>query len=366
MNDFWGYTFWGNTIRDWAIALSIIVGACILLRIFKSVVTTRLKKFSERSKTSLDDFLVLVLDRSIMPLAYIVAIYYGIQYLTLGTQTAKIMHTAIMVVSAFFIIRIVNSFISYLFSNALSKGGDEVSRRKQASGILLIIKLVVWMLGILFLVDNLGYDITTIVAGLGIGGIAIALAAQTILGDLFSYIVIFFDKPFEVGDFIIIDDKMGTVEYVGIKTTRIRTLGGEQLICSNTDLTNSRVHNYKRMDQRRIVFEFGIIYDTPFAKLEKIPSMVKSIVESTELTRFDRAHFRSFGDSALEFEVVYYVLSSDYNIYMDIQQAINFKLFENFKSNEIEFAFPTQTIHIDKANNSLTVQVNREQSLTND
>jgi len=203
---------------------------------------------------------------------------------------------------------------------------------------------VVWVIGIVFLIDNLGYDITTIVAGLGIGGIAIALAAQTILGDLFSYIVIFFDKPFRPGDFIVIDDKMGSVEYIGIKTTRIRTLGGEQLICSNTDLTNSRVHNFKRMQERRVVFSFGVEYDTSSEKLRKISGIVKEIITSKEDIRFDRAHFKSFGAYSLDFEVVYFVLSDDFNKYMDIQQDINLQLFELFEKEEIVFAFPTQTV----------------------
>jgi small-conductance mechanosensitive channel len=160
----------------------------------------------------------------------------------------------------FFVLRIVTSFIGYSFKRALARKEKNELREKQAKGILLIVQIIIWVIGLLFLIDNLGFDITTLVAGLGIGGIAIALAAQTVLGDLFSYLVIFFDKPFEIGDFIIVEDKMGTVEYIGIKTTRLRTLGGEQLVCSNTDLTNSRVHNYKRMQERRIVFAFGVVY----------------------------------------------------------------------------------------------------------
>lgn len=204
--------------------------------------------------------------------------------------------------------------------------------------------------GFLFLIDNLGYDITTLVAGLGIGGIAVALAAQTILGDLFSYLVIFFDKPFEIGDFIIIDDKMGTIEYIGIKTTRIRTLSGEQLICSNTDLTNSRVHNYKRMEKRRVVFSFGVIYQTAASQIKRIPGIVREIIESDAGNTFDRAHFSSYGDFSLNFEVVYYVMTPDYNIYMDRQQAINIAIFERFEQEKIEFAYPTQTVLLNKDN----------------
>jgi small-conductance mechanosensitive channel len=218
-------------------------------------------------------------------------------------------------------------------------------------------QVVIWVGGFLFLIDNLGYDITTLVAGLGIGGIAIALAAQTILGDLFSYLVIFFDKPFEIGDFIVVEDKMGTVEYIGIKTTRLRTLGGEQLICSNTDLTNSRVHNYKRMQERRVVFGLGVIYGTRAAQLKIIPKLIRDIIESIDGTRFDRAHFKSFGDFSLNFEVVFYVLSADYNRYMDIQEAINTQIFEVFEKEEIEFAFPTQTLFMNNVTESQPLHV---------
>ena len=179
---------------------------------------------------------------------------------------------------------------------------------------------------------------------LGIGGIAIALAAQTILGDLFSYFVIFFDRPFEIGDFIVIDDKSGVVEHIGIKTTRIRTLGGEQLICSNTDLTNSGLHNYKRLQKRRILFNLGVTYQTSHQQISEIPGILKGIVESKPYVTFDRAHFSGYGDFSLNFEIVYYILDSDYTFYMDKQQAIYLDILKAFEERGIEFAYPTQTL----------------------
>jgi small-conductance mechanosensitive channel len=257
-------------------------------------------------------------------------------------KAAQVVYIAMLLVVTFFLLRIVTSFIGFIFKQALEGKEKSRQREKQAKGILLIVQTIFWVLGFLFLIDNLGYDITTLVAGLGIGGIAIALAAQTILGDLFSYLVIFFDKPFEIGDFIVIQDKMGTVEYIGIKTTRIRTLGGEQLVCSNTDLTNSRVHNFKRMEERRVVFTFGVVYQTPVAKLKIIPQMVQKIIEGIEYTRFDRAHFLAFGKSSLDFEVVYYVVTPDGNLYMDIQQKINLEILSLFEMEEVQFALASQ------------------------
>lgn len=348
MNNFWNYQIWGNQAKDWAIAIGIISISIVILRLLQSVIIKKVSALTAKTKTTIDDFIITTVQKSVMPLLYVLAFYFGLQYLDLPTRVRSIAHIAVMVAITFFVLRIITSFIAYSFRQALLRREQNNLREKQSKGILLIIQVVIWLTGFLFLVDNLGYDITTLVAGLGIGGIAVALAAQTILGDLFSYLVIFFDKPFEIGDFIIIDDKMGTIEYIGVKTTRIRTLGGEQLICSNTDLTNSRVHNYKRMEKRRVLFSFGVVYQTPAQKLKNIPGMIKEIVESEPGNTFDRAHFSSYGDFSLNFEVVYYVTSPDYNLYMDRQQAINIAIFEKFEEEEIEFAYPTQTILFDK------------------
>lgn len=242
------------------------------------------------------------------------------------------------------IIRIIDSAFRAFW---LKKQDDEI-RKKSLGGILNIFKGLVWGIGIIMLLDNLGFKVSAVIAGLGIGGIAVALAAQALLGDVFSYFAIFFDRPFEIGDFIIVGDMLGTVEYVGIKTTRLRSLGGEQLIFSNSDLTNSRVRNYKRMDKRRVVFKLGVVYSTTSAQVREIPKIIENIIKNTPDTVFDRAHFFSFADFSLVFEVVYYVLSSDYNKYMDIQQAINFAIKEEFEKRGIEFAFPTQTVYLNK------------------
>jgi len=246
-----------------------------------------------------------------------------------------------------YVIRLLSSLIRLTLESFISnqEGGQE--KLKQLNGIMLIINAIIWVLGLLFLFDNLGYNVTTIVAGLGIGGIAIALAAQNILGDLFNYFVIFFDRPFEVGDFITVDDKKGTVEHIGIKTTRLLSLNGEQLAFSNSDLTKSRIHNYKRMDRRRVSFNLGVVYSTTHEKLQKIPSIIKDIINLQELATFDRAHFAKFGSYSLDFEIVYFIESADYVHYMDTQQAICLGIFKAFDDEKIEFAYPTQTVMVD-------------------
>ena len=175
---------------------------------------------------------------------------------------------------------------------------------------------------------------------------SVALAAQALLGDLFSYFVIIFDKPFELGDFLIFRDILGSVEKIGIKTTRLRSLGGEQIIVSNSDLTGSRVRNYKRMERRRVVFKIGVVYGTPLELVREIPGILRSVVETEELALFDRAHFATYGDWSLVFEVVYNLASPDYNLYMDTQERINLAVYEEFEKRGIEFAFPTQTVQM--------------------
>jgi len=214
-------------------------------------------------------------------------------------------------------------------------------------GILgLALRLVLWSVVLLLGLDNLGVNVTGLVAGLGISGIAVALAVQNILGDLFSSISIILDKPFEIGDFVVVDQYQGSVEYIGWKSTRIRSLSGEQIIFSNSDLLRSRIRNYKRMSERRIAFTIVVTHDTPSETVEAIPEMLREAVEGRADTRFDRAHFKEFGESGLVFECVYYVLSPDYNRYMDLQQEINLTILRRLKKKAIVLAYPTRTIHV--------------------
>ena len=221
---------------------------------------------------------------------------------------------------------------------------EDASRVTAVSALGFIGTLFVWIIVLLLILDNMGVEITSLIAGLGISGIAVALAVQNILGDLFASLSIILDKPFVIGDFIVIGDFMGSVENIGLRTTRLRSLSGEQIVFSNTDLVQSRLRNYKQMADRRIVFSFGVLYQTPPKLLEVIPSWVQEIIEAQEHTRFDRAHFKDFGDFSLNFEVVYYMLVPDYLVYMDTQQTINLALFRRFAEAGVEFAYPTQTV----------------------
>ncbi len=337
MDEFLQQEYYNNTVREYLIVLGIILVSIVILAVIKRLVINRFKKITARTSSKTDDFVLGRIDRFGLPILQFGIVYWSLTLLDLSPKVRSVIAVAISVIITYYIIRLTSSVIMLMLESRIRRQEKGEQKIKQLGGLMLVINIFIWVIGIVFLLDNLGKDVTTIITGLGIGGIAIALAAQNILGDLFNYFVIFFDRPFEVGDFIIVDDKLGTVEYLGIKTTRIRSLSGEQIIIGNSNLNNSRIHNYKRMYERRVVFNLNIDYRTPLEKIRLIPELLKSIVKEQERARFDRAHFASYGDWSLRFEVVYYVLSPDYNIYMDIQQAINLRINETFASHEIYF-----------------------------
>jgi small-conductance mechanosensitive channel len=349
------YMIYDNTLYDYLIAAGIFVVGLSVIYLFKKYVLSRLKKWAATVETSIDTFLIAVTDKSLIPIIYFAIFFMSLHTLTLTEAFKHGLNSLAMILVTFFVVRAAIAAVNFGLHSYLKKSTDVEGGEKKLKGVHGLINFAIWMIALLFLLDNLGVKISAVVAGLGIGGIAVALASQAILGDLFSYFVIFFDKPFEVGDFVIIGDKMGVVEHIGIKTTRIRALGGEQMVFSNTDLTNARVHNYKKMEERRVEFKLGVVYDTTADKLRAIPKIVQAAVEKLEGTKFDRGHFFAYGNFSLNFEFVYYVTGADYNIYMDIQQDINLTIFEAFAAEGIEFAFPTQTIYMAKNKESAAV-----------
>jgi small-conductance mechanosensitive channel len=341
-------TFYQNTLEQYLTSIALFAVGVLLVRLIKGIFIHRLKVRAEKTQTTIDDFLVGMGKSKLLPVLYFGVFYISIQNLLLGPGLTKAVNVAGVVILTFMGISLSVAVVRYGFEQYCFRKEEEASKKDSFRRLLPVVKFLIWSLGVVFLLDNLGFEISTLLAGLGIGGIAFALASQAILGDLFSYFSILIDRPFELGDFIIIGDYMGTVENIGVKTTRIRSLGGEQLVFSNNDLTNSRVRNYKRMEQRRVVFRLGVVYQTGLEMLRKVPEIIKNAIEGVEDTWFDRAHFFSFGDSSLDFEAVYYVLSSDYNKYMDVQQAINFAIKEEFEKLGIEFAYPTRTLYMER------------------
>ncbi|WP_269236015.1 mechanosensitive ion channel family protein [Flavobacterium flavigenum] len=341
-------TFLDNTFLTWLIAAAIIIASVIIVKAVRVIVIRRLKNWTLNTKTTWDNFIIDVVDSSVLPIVYISAFYFASQTLKLPENIDRIIHVAYMFAFTYFILKIISAAFKKFVYSFIQRSEESESKQKQAGGLIAIVNIIIWICGIIFLIDNMGYNVTTLIAGLGVGGIAIALAAQAVLGDLFSYFVIFFDRPFEIGDFVQLGPDNGVIEYIGIKTTRIRTLSGEQLICSNTDLTNSRLRNYKRMEKRRVVFSLGVTYQTSHSQLSEIPKIVKTVIISKPQLQFDRGHFSGYGDFSLNFEFVYYVLDADYNIYMDNQQEVYLEIFSAFEKEGIDFAYPTQTLIMDK------------------
>jgi small-conductance mechanosensitive channel len=346
----------GNTVLDYLLSLAIFFGGIVIVFVINRFVLRRLKVWAESTDTTVDDLLVNVIQKSLLPALGFGVFYLAAHTLKLAPRLERGLDVAAIVLFTVLAVRAVTSAFNQGLQSWLNKSADASGAEMQLKGIRGLLNFSIWAIALVFLLDNLGIKVTGFVAGLGIGGVAVALAAQAVLGDLFSYFVIFFDKPFEIGDFIVVGDKMGVVEKIGIKTTRIRALAGEQMVFSNTDLTNSRVHNYKKMEKRRVVFKLGVIYQTTSEKLKAIPQMIKEIVERQQDVAFDRGHFASYGDFSLNFEFVYYVSGADYNKYMDIQQAINLAIFDEFETAGIEFAYPSQTLFVNNANQEQTEQ----------
>jgi small-conductance mechanosensitive channel len=341
------YDAWyANSLSDWGAALAIAFIALLAFALLRSVLARVVRAVSARTATRLDDSLVEVVRATRLALLVPLALYLGSLALELPQRLGNILvalaTVTLLVQAALWINRFVRAYIDLQVERRRADG-DTVT----ALGLLgFVAKVVVWALILLLILDQLNFDITALVAGLGIGGIAVALAVQNILGDLFASLSILLDKPFVVGDFIIVGDEMGTVEQVGVKTTRVRSLGGELIVFSNADLLKSRIRNYKRMYERRVVFSFGLVYDTTDAQIERAVAVVRESITAQKKTRFDRAHFKGYGDSSLDFEVVYFVLDPDFNLYMDIQQAINLDMLRIFRAEGIEFAYPTRTLYV--------------------
>jgi small-conductance mechanosensitive channel len=336
-----------NRPVSWLIAGAVTLVVFGALLSARRLVRTYHSRFRATDRTEFMEIPVEVLSRTALPFFIVVSLFAGLQTVTMGDSTTRALLS---------LITIATFWQSGIWASAAASAWLERKRRHSMTadramvgslGIIgFIVNVVIWALVILLTLDNLGINITALVAGLGIGGIAVALALQNILGDLFASLSITLDRPFVVGDFLIVGDFMGSVENIGIKSTRLRSLSGEQIVMPNADLLGSRVRNYGRMSERRVVFATSVTYETDIDLIERIPQMIRAIVESQQDTRFDRSHFAKHAAASLDYETVYYVLSADYNRHMDIQQAINLRLHRELTAAGVEFAYPTQKLYI--------------------
>lgn len=329
---------------DFVVAGAIFLGLIITFRLGRRLSIRAFRKRREKTAVIFEDELVKVF-KSVPGIFFdFVALYFALQALKIEESLDRIIDGFFVVVFVVQLITLVQRVIAYSLARFAARRGGESAARLNFSGLNFVINLVLWILGAILVLSNLGFNVTSLIASLGIGGIAVALAAQNILGDMFSAFSIYFDKPFEVGDFIIVGSHQGKVKRIGLKSTRIESIQGEEIIIPNKELTNSRIQNFKKMVKRRVSMTFSIVYHTDLAKMKKVNGIIEKIIGSLEKVEFERCHFREFGSSSLNFEVVYHVLSNQYRVYIDKQQEINFAIKQQFEKEGIEMAFLKQTV----------------------
>ncbi|MGB5510540.1 MAG: mechanosensitive ion channel family protein [Woeseiaceae bacterium] len=349
ITDWIDYQLFGNPLREWTISLGVLVVTLALLFVVRRLVRTRLQKLADDGDRVSFKVARHIVGQTkgwfLMLIAANLALRSIDASATFDTVFGRLLVIGMLVQMGLWATAGLGRFMLLRRQKQMEEDAGAVAAMDVVS---FLTRVAVWAIIFLLTLDNVGINITALVAGLGVGGIAVALAAQNIISDLFASLSIVLDKPFVLGDFLIIDDLAGNVEKVGLKTTRVRSLSGEQLVFSNNDLLKCRIRNYGRMFERRIAFTIGVVYQTPAEKLEQIPRIVEDIMLKQESARFDRAHFQRFGDFSLNFEIVYYVESSDYRLYMDIQQAVNLEIYRRFADAGIEFAYPTQTVFVNR------------------
>ncbi len=345
MLEFVNFPIAGNALIDWITAILWVVLAVGFMKLLMPKVVSKIESWTTKTSSSWDDAAAQALGTTRWVLIALIALSPASNELVLKPVVERWINGIALAALLLQIGLWTGSFLDSWIRSVRKQGmAVDPSATSALSMLSFLARAVLWSVLLLLMLSNLGFDVNTLVAGFGIGGIAIGLAVQNILGDLFASLSIVLDKPFQVGDFIVVDDFSGTVENIGLKATRVRSLSGEQLVFSNADLTKSRLRNYKLMEERRIAFKFGVTYNTSPDQLQAIPAMLKEIIEGLPNVRFDRAHFSGFGDSSLDFDVVYWMLKPEYGMYMDTQQAINLAMLRGFGERGVDFAFPTRTV----------------------
>lgn len=344
------YSSWQNSASVWLTALAVFILTFIILKIFCKQGIKKIKSITKHTKTKLDDLVVKIIKSISWFFYFILSLYLAFQIIQAPLLVKRIIYYLLIISITYYVIKVIQSFIDFSAQKVIlkRKAQDEKFEPSIIKLLAKTLKIILWLIAIIIILQNLGYKISALVAGLGVGGVAIAFALQNVLTDIFASFSIYFDKPFQTGDYIVVGEDSGTVKKIGLKSTRIQTLQGEELIISNKELTEQRVHNYKKMEKRRASFSFGVEYNTSAEKIRKIPAIIKNIISQKESVELNRVHFKKFGDFSLDFEVVYYLMNSEYGKYMDVQEEINLAIIEEFEKEKIVFAYPTQTIYFNK------------------
>jgi len=345
------YTWLGNSFWNYVLAVLIFLGTLIVLYLFRTIILVYLRHLSKKTKNNLDDMLVDIFTH-VGKMAYpALGLYLGLRYLTIADIADKTISVLFVLVLAYEALKALKSIFNFYVTNYLNKynnEGEKQGSRSVMNIIWVIIVIIFWSIVLLAVMSNLGINVTSLIASLGIGGIAIALAVQNVLSDLLSSFSIYLDKPFTVGDYIEVGTDKGTVEKIGLKTTRLRSLTGQELIISNKELTSVRINNYRRMERRRDSFDIGVTYGTSQAKLDKIPQIIKTAVDKVDELEFLRCRFVEFGDFSLNYSIVFYVNAPDINVFLEAKEKVLLEIYNQFNKEKIDFAYPTQEVIVKK------------------
>ncbi len=343
----------GNSAQEYLMAIGIFILLLVVLKVFHVVVLARLRRLAKKTDTDFDDVVIDIVSTIQLPLYFFVAVYFSVIALTIPQWLEKGIKLVFILVIAYEVVRALEKIIEYgvrRYEQKIASSGEQAEAAKPMIGFTRVaLRIGVWLIAITFVLSNFGVNVTSIIASLGIGGIAIALALQNVLTDIFSSFSIYIDKPFEIGDMIMVGEHKGRVEKIGLKTTRLRSLEGEQIIVSNKELTSARVQNFQRRERRRVKMFLSFEYGSTTKTIEKIPTLVESVISEVEHARFNRCYFSEYRDSAIVFEVVYHIDSDVYTMYMQAKHEINLGLYRAFAKAKIPFAYPTQTIFVRKS-----------------
>lgn len=338
----------GNSAGMYAVSLGVFLLVAVIFRILQAYVLARLGTLTQLTKTHIDDVIWKIISTIRPPFYLFLALYIALAYLLLAPIVQRVLDNVLLAWVTLQVVLALQVGIDFFLQRRIE--ADEHRAHKAMLDVLRgVVTVVLWVLGILFVLSNLGVNVLSLVAGLGIGGIAIALAAQNILSDIFNSLVIYFDQPFAPGDFIVVGKDKGTVQKVGLKTTRIKALSGEEIIIPNHDIAAARINNYKRLEKRRVSFTIAVEYETANDALAAMPALIAQTVRGVEKVEFDRAHFHEWGESGLIFRIVYFVMEKDFTVYMDVHQQILLGIKDKLEARGIKFAYSTRRMIMDKA-----------------
>ena len=346
-------TFLNNSLADYLVAVAIVGVVFGIIHVCKTWLFNLVSKLDAQFQNKWLHFAYNLISVINFPFYLAISVYLALRYLDFGNEINSYLNIIIIVIITIYlglgINKTLESVLEVLAVDEETENNNGFGKldANTADFLKMLGSLIVWIILILVILNNLGFDLASVLGGLGIAGVIIAFAMQNILSDIFAYFTIHLDKPFKKGDFIVLEQDIGgKVKHIGIKNTRLKTLHGQDLIINNRELTNARINNYANMERRRVVIKFGVAYDTPKEKLAQIPEYIKEIIDVKDITTFDRAHLREFGESSLNFEVVYFVETPNYNSYMDVHQQILLEIIDKFNQEKIRFAFPARVVYL--------------------